>query len=118
MKENANVALILDAGKMTARISGEIDHHSARDLRRAIDDGFAEAGANSLALDMSGVRFMDSSGLGLILGRFSKVSAAGGSFCVLDPSESVKRVLDIAGAGRLIEIRTSQKKPPFCPASK
>ena len=110
MKENTNVTTTVEKGRMTARISGEIDHHSARDVRKKIDDSFADSGALSLALDMSGVRFMDSSGLGLILGRFSKVSAAGGAFCVLDPSESVRRVLDVAGAARLIEIRSSPKK--------
>ena len=55
------------------------------------------------------MKFMDSSGLGLILGRFTKASAQGASFGVINPSESVKRVLDIAGAQRLISIKTEDK---------
>ena len=109
MKDNANVTISLFSGKMTAKISGEIDHHTACALRRQIDDSFARSDAASLTLEMSDVHFMDSSGLGLILGRYSKVSAAGGAFCVLDPSKEVRRVLDIAGAARLIDVRTSKK---------
>ena len=106
-----NVTIKNRDGRMVAFVSGEIDHHSARDIRRAIDDEYLSSGATVLALDMSRVRFMDSSGLGLILGRFTKVSALGGKFCVLDPSESVKKVLDIAGAGRLIDIKYGKSKP-------
>lgn len=91
-------------GAMVASIAGDIDHHSAREMRLRIDAEFEKSGAPSLILDMSGVKFMDSSGLGLILGRFTKASAAGASFGVVNPSQSVKRVLDIAGADRLISI--------------
>ena len=96
-------------GRMCASISGDIDHHSAREMRLRIDTAFAVSDARELILDMSGVKFMDSSGLGLILGRFTKASAQGASFGVINPSESVKRVLDIAGAQRLISIKTEDK---------
>lgn len=97
-------------GRMTASIFGDIDHHSAREMRLRIDSEFAEGGVDSLVLDLSGVKFMDSSGLGLILGRFSKATAAGAAFGVVNPSDPVKRVLDIAGAERLISIKTEDIK--------
>ena len=56
------------------------------------------------------MKFMDSSGLGLILGRYAKAEARGASFCVADPSSSVRRVLDAAGAGRIVEIRETAKE--------
>lgn len=105
MKENASVKTKLDGAVLTALIDGEIDHHSARAVRAQIDDGLALSGASRLVLDMSRVRFMDSSGLGLILGRYAKAQALGASFCVVDPSASVRKVLDVAGAGRIVEIR-------------
>ena len=105
MKENASVTVKVDGAVMTAMIDGEIDHHSARSVRVGIDERFAESGATRLVLDMSRVRFMDSSGLGLILGRYAKAQALGASFCVVDPSDSVRRVLDVAGVGRIVEIR-------------
>ena len=51
-------------GRMCASISGDIDHHSAREMRLRIDTAFAVSDARELILDMSGVKFMDSSGLG------------------------------------------------------
>lgn len=110
MKENASVTVKVDGAVMTAQIDGEIDHHSAKGVRDGIDRDLALSGATALMLDMSRVRFMDSSGLGLILGRFAKAQALGASFCVLDPSDSVRRVLDIAGAGRIVEIRETGEK--------
>ena len=71
-----------------ASISGDIDHHSAREMRLRIDTAFAVSDARELILDMSGVKFMDSSGLGLILGRFTKASAQG-SVVRRDKSERV-----------------------------
>lgn len=108
-QNNVRVKIKTAADGIVAVIGGEIDHHSATCIRREIDEAYLSGGGGSMVLDMSQVKFMDSSGLGLILGRFAKVSACGGSFCVLDPSESVRRVLDIAGAGRLIDICVSEK---------
>ena len=105
-------------GRMCASISGDIDHHSAREMRLRIDTAFAVSDARELILDMSGVKFMDSSGLGLILGRFTKASAQGASFGVINPSESVKRALDIAGAQRLISIKTDRMTRPLIGLSK
>ena len=106
-KENLNITT--EGGRMCASIFGDIDHHCARELRLRIDTAFSCTDVNELVLDMSGVKFMDSSGLGLILGRFSKANAVGASFGVVNPSEPVKRVLDIAGAQRLISIKTEEK---------
>ena len=105
MKENASVTVRVNGAVMTAQIDGEIDHHGARKVREQIDECFAQSGAGRLVLDMSQVRFMDSSGLGLILGRYAKAQALGATFCVVEPSDSVRRVLDIAGAGRIVDIR-------------
>ena len=105
MKQNASAAIRIDGAVMTACIEGEIDHHSARSVRADVDEALAQSGATRLVLDMSRVKFMDSSGLGLILGRYAKAQALGASFCVFDPSASVRRVLDVAGAGRIVEIR-------------
>lgn len=105
-----NVSIVTESGKMRVSICGDIDHHSARSMRQRIDTEFANCAPNELLLDMSGVGFMDSSGLGLILGRFSKASASGARFGVVNPSQSVLRVLDIAGAQRIISVISEKPK--------
>ena len=62
-------------GELIARIGCDIDHHSARSMREKIDDKLFELKPPTLTIDFSAVGFMDSSGLGLILGRVEKASA-------------------------------------------
>lgn len=67
-------------GELTAKISGELDHFLASDVRGRIDDMMARKMPSALILDISGVTFMDSSGLGLIMGRYTACKSRGASF--------------------------------------
>ena len=90
--------------RMECVIGGDIDHHSARSIRMKIDEELYRIRPRVLVLDLSGVEFMDSSGLGLILGRFSKASEIGAECILQNPNEQVTKILDVAGIGRLIRI--------------
>ena len=90
--------------RMECVIGGDIDHHSARSIRMKIDEELYRIRPRVLMLDLSGVEFMDSSGLGLILGRFSKASEIGAECILQNPNEQVTKILDVAGIGRLIRI--------------
>ena len=85
-------------------ITGEIDHHSAKTIRDGIDELIFDYRPASLYLNFSHVEFMDSSGLGLILGRFNKASEMGTEFTLLNPADSVRKILDVAGIARMIKI--------------
>lgn len=63
-------------------IKGEVDHHSAMPLRQAIDKSMKAFDCSDLILDFSGVEFMDSSGIGVVLGRYKNLTkaAAGSAF--------------------------------------
>lgn len=98
-----------DGDVMTASLFGEIDHHTAKSVRCAIDDAMYLHRPNKLDLDLGGVDFMDSSGLGLILGRMSKAEEIGCRVIITKASERVYKVLELAGIGRLITIE--QDKP-------
>jgi len=95
---------------LSCSISGDIDHHGARILRAQIDRELLEKRPRRLVLELSRVEFMDSSGLGLILGRFNKASELGGEFVLSNPSETVSRILDMAGIARMIKIERTMKK--------
>jgi len=92
------------SGMLGVRILGEIDHHSALSLREGIDGQITEHRPEKLAIDLSKVEFMDSSGLGLILGRYATVKKFGGEMVVLNPSKGVMKILKLAGAERIIRI--------------
>ena len=74
----AKVTFIPGSGTLAAYLSGEIDHHAAQSLRKEIDAQIDDRLPELLTLDFSGVTFMDSSGVGLILGRGPPQRAQGG----------------------------------------
>lgn len=90
-------------------IRGEIDHHSARTIRTQIDEELLRRRPVRFVMDLSHVDFMDSSGLGLILGRFNKASEIGAEFLLMNPNAGVKRILDLAGIGRMIKIERTNE---------
>lgn len=89
---------------LTAAVSGEIDHHSAKTMREKIDAELFYLRPDKLIVDMSRVTFMDSSGLGLIMGRMKSAEEIGCGFALKNPGERIKRLLDLAGADRIFDI--------------
>ena len=95
---------------MTIRLSGEIDHHSALSLRGAADELIYRHRPSSVVLDLSGIEFMDSSGLGFIMGRYALLKKLGGEIVLLDPNERVEKIISLAGLERIISIERTEKK--------
>ncbi len=102
--QTARVSVSMGGNDMLCSIHGDIDHHNARVIRMQIDDELYKQRPRKLTLDLSRVEFMDSSGLGLILGRFNKASEIGTEFTLLNPADSVRKILDVAGIARMIKI--------------
>ena len=96
-------------GVTTAYLSGEIDHHTAGAIRRELDEYLTEHRPSVLRLDLSDIHFMDSSGLGLLMGRYALMSRLGGALVVCDPSPSVWRMIRLAGMERVLRIEQSKK---------
>ena len=94
-----SVQLSYKEGVLTARLSGEIDHHSAREMREAIDDTAQKVKPACLRLDFSQVPFMDSSGIGLVLGRVRK-----GRVVLAGLSPHLGRMVELSGIGTLASI--------------
>ena len=94
---------------LTVALSGEIDHHSARTIREEIDLEIERSKPKRLILDLSRIGFMDSSGLGLILGRFTKMKTLGGTLSVLNPTKVTERVLRLAAADKIIPIERTEE---------
>jgi stage II sporulation protein AA (anti-sigma F factor antagonist) len=92
------------------KLRGEIDHHSAVAVRTAIDDMIRSKRPAELVIDMSAVDFMDSSGLGLIMGRYNTIKDIGGSLTVADPTPATEKIMKLAGLERIIKIRRSPGK--------
>ena len=107
--ENGSVKLKTCENTLWAHISGEIDHHSARIIREAIDTSLTSLSPDALILELSGITFMDSSGLGLVMGRYKKASEAGITFTVCGVSPRIRKMFDMAGLDRIIDYKEDKK---------
>lgn len=87
------------------KLCGEIDHHGARSAMRELELAIDASLPKKLVLDMTGVTFMDSSGIALILKAQHRMQLLDGSLLVCHVPEQARRVLDAAGIGRLVMIR-------------
>lgn len=87
-----------------AALGGEIDHHSAAAVRSKIDEALFYYKPHTLIIDIGRVDFMDSSGLGLIMGRLAKTRELGAALIVQNPSKRAMRMLKMAGLDRMIPI--------------
>ncbi|MBQ4312846.1 MAG: anti-sigma factor antagonist [Clostridia bacterium] len=96
-----SVAIEMSGDTMTAMLEGEIDHHTARPMRELIDSSAERIRPRLLILDFGGVGFMDSSGIGLIMGRYKLMKELGGAVSVDSMSPSIERMIKLAGLGRL-----------------
>lgn len=99
------VKLQNEPDKLTAAIYGEIDHHTARGIREEIDANLQRSLPKQLILDFRDVTFMDSSGIGLILGRYKLVKSTGGEIIIQNASRQIARMMKLAGLSRLADIR-------------
>ncbi|MCI8807807.1 MAG: STAS domain-containing protein [Oscillospiraceae bacterium] len=89
---------------LTIALSGEIDHHAARELMAQLDQAIAERLPAQLVLDLSGVTFMDSSGIAVLLRSLRQMGHTGGSLRAVNIPAQARKVLDAAGIGRLISL--------------
>lgn len=99
-----SVKISAENNKITAFLSGEIDHHGASALREEIDYAIRENNPSELILDFSDVGFMDSSGIGLVMGRYKLMSEIGGTVSVNNPPMHIKKVMKLSGIDKLAKI--------------
>ena len=99
-----SVKIINEDNKVIALLSGEIDHHNAKSLRQDIDFSLRENQPEELIMDFCEVGFMDSSGIGLVMGRYKLMQEIGGNLVVRNPPPHIKKVMRLSGIDRLASI--------------
>ena len=99
------VKITVNKNTLIAAPAGEIDHHSAAAVRKQIDDAYEESRCKDIVFDMNRVEFMDSSGIGIVLGRYKVVSKGGGRLRIINANRRVERILRMAGIFSIAEYR-------------
>ena len=89
---------------LLAELSGDLDHCSAKAMRTAIDTEIMKRLPLKLILDFENVPFMDSSGIGLLIGRYKLMNDLGGSIIAVNPRPGVRKIMELAGVHRLCSV--------------
>ncbi len=90
--------------KLYVLLGGDIDHHEAATFRAEIDNIIFEERPEKIIFDFSNVKFMDSSGIGLVLGRYRLIKELGGSLEVKGAGMHIAQIFKMSGVDKIIEI--------------
>ena len=85
-------------------ISGEIDHHAAKELRRQTESAMTEMGGKNIIFDFAQVTFMDSSGIGMMIGRYKQLQALGGKLAISSANEKITEIIQLSGLSKLLPV--------------
>jgi stage II sporulation protein AA (anti-sigma F factor antagonist) len=88
---------------VTAEILGELDHHTSEETKKKLDRLIAGKDVRDLVLDLSGLVFMDSSGIGVLLGRYRQLKQRGGTVSVRNVNRQIDKVFNISGLYSVIK---------------
>ncbi|OPY59032.1 MAG: Anti-sigma F factor antagonist [Pelotomaculum sp. PtaU1.Bin035] len=87
---------------LIVRLSGDLDLGVADYLRDVLEDSLDRQPVKNLVFNLAGVSFVDSSVLGVLLGRYKRISRNGGKVCVVKPQPQVHRILELSGLLRIM----------------
>ncbi len=91
---------------VTAYLSGEIDHHNAKDIRESIDTAVELNMPSLLMLDFKDVSFMDSSGIGLVMGRYRNLQKTGAELHIVGAPPNIYKVFKLSGIEKLAKLES------------
>ncbi|MBO8154888.1 MAG: anti-sigma F factor antagonist [Bacillaceae bacterium] len=94
---------------LLVRMSGELDHHTAEELKTKWKERLDDEEIQHVVINLETLSFMDSSGLGVILGRYKEVKQQGGEMVVCSISPAVHRLFELAGMFKIIRLEQNEE---------
>jgi len=91
------------------RLSGELDHHAADELREKATNILNNSTVRHIVLNLENLTFMDSSGLGVILGRYKHIKQLNGEMIVCAISPPIKRLFDMSGLFKIVRLEPTEE---------
>jgi stage II sporulation protein AA (anti-sigma F factor antagonist) len=104
------VQLIRRNKNLIVRLKGELDHHTAINFRQVVEKELEKDITKNLILNMENLTFMDSSGIGAILGRYKQVKAKGGQVIICGLGRHNKKILEMGGLLKIIPVSSDENK--------
>ena len=85
----------------------EIDHHGAGFICECADRHLLREEVRNVVFDFGRTRFMDSSGIGIIMGRYRKISCFGGRVYAIHVDRRIRRIFELSGLNKIVEVLES-----------
>lgn len=106
------VEIIFDVieNTLVAELFGELDHHAAEKARDKIDEAVDNYGVQNLIFDFTNVSFMDSSGIGMVLGRYRKMNETEKKIAIVSCSKAIRNILNMAGVFSLMDYYNTKEE--------
>ncbi|HHV95586.1 MAG TPA: anti-sigma F factor antagonist [Clostridiaceae bacterium] len=95
---------------LIVRLIGELDHHASDYVRRKIDGEMIKPTTKNIIFDLSNLSFMDSSGIGIIMGRYRAISRINGQIAVACSNAQILKLLEMSGISKVIQIFSDADK--------
>ena len=92
---------------LIVKVDGELDHHRAEDLRKRIDQEYYKKNLVNIILDLRNLNFMDSSGIGLIMGRYKNCKDRNGEVYLVSTNSYINRMLKMSGVLKIVSVHDS-----------
>jgi stage II sporulation protein AA (anti-sigma F factor antagonist) len=85
-------------------LHGELDHHHATEVRESLDRSLEDPSIRHLILNLEHLHFMDSSGIGVFMGRYKTIHKRGGQVCITNTNSQLARILEMSGLYRILKV--------------
>lgn len=92
------------------RLKGELDHHTAEAVKARMEEAVERGNAKHVILSLKDLTFMDSSGLGVILGRYKQITGKGGKMVVCDVNPAVYRLFEMSGLFKIVSLEENERQ--------
>ncbi len=102
-KTHTDYIYMVTGHTLVISLNAELDHHLADEMREIIDEVIEGRGVNDIIFDFGKISFMDSSGIGLIMGRYKKLRNKGKIY-IASANESIQRILLISGLHKIVGV--------------
>lgn len=93
-----------DRNTLTIQIEGELDHHTSNQVKKELDKVIDDISIQNLVFDFKELYFMDSSGIGVILGRYKIINKRQGSIYIKNANPHINKILDVSGLYNIVKM--------------
>jgi stage II sporulation protein AA (anti-sigma F factor antagonist) len=104
------IATELLGDTLVVRLSGELDHHTAELVRNRVEEELDRGYAQHLVMNFQNLGFMDSSGLGVMLGRYKRVTQAGGRMSLCSVNDQLMKLFELSGMMKILRIYPTESQ--------